>query len=79
VAELAADDPLAKAFSRALWLATLQGRHRRYDVWADPYFGRDPRYAAQRLPGASCRPYAVVTADPAELDMALTQGSGDVT
>jgi hypothetical protein len=78
VAELAADDPLAKAFSRALWLATLQGRHRCcYDVWADSRYHRDPRYTAQRLPGASCRPYAVVTTDPAELDAVLTHGSGD--
>jgi hypothetical protein len=76
VAVLAAGDPLAQAFSQALWLARLQRRHPCYDVWLDQRYGRDARYVAQRRPGVSGRPYAVVTTDPAELDAALTHGGG---
>jgi hypothetical protein len=72
---LAAGDPLAQAFSQALWLARLQRRHRCYDVWLDQRYRRHARYVAQRKPGAPGRPYAVVSTDPAELDAALTQGS----
>jgi hypothetical protein len=74
-AELAPDDPLVLAFSRAVSLAFLQRRHPCYDVWAELHHGRSIRYVAQRMPGMPCRPYAVVTTDPAELDAALTQRS----
>jgi hypothetical protein len=71
-AELAADDPLAQAFSRAMSLAALQQRHPCYHIWAEQRHGRTARYLAQRRPGASCHPYAVITADPAGLDQVLT-------
>jgi hypothetical protein len=44
-------------------------------VWLDQRYRQVSRFTAQRRPGATCRPYAVVTTDPAELDAALAQGS----
>jgi hypothetical protein len=68
--------PLAQAFTWAVSLLRLRAAHPEYHVWIERRYGSRVRWAAQRRSGVSCQPFAVVSADPAELAAILPCEAG---